>query len=358
MVCISPLTSLMMDQCSKFTAHGLKAEFLGEAQSDQDAMKRVLDGEAQLVFITPENIMMNSRYRDVLMSEIYKKNLVAMVVDEAHCVKTWGDQFRKAFAVIGDLRSILPSGINVMALTATATLETFHIVSKRLSLKDPFLVALPPDRGNIFYSVVPKMELDKLSDALCEELRQKGVNFPKTVIFIRKYRDCSDLYLTLIHKLGDAATDPPGYPNFSQFRILEMFSRVQTNGKKEQVMSSFMSKDSRLRLLIATSAFGLGIDCPDIRRVFHWGLPTNVEEYVQESGRAGRDGIFAESILFEGKVGKHATQRIKDYVSNSTVCRRKILFQEFLKHYEGEVVVRRCKCCDVCLIVCTCDLCN
>ena len=127
-MCISPLTSLMMDQRSKFTPRGLTAEFVGEAQTDHAAERSVLRGEAQLVFITPESLIGNVQYRNMLLSTKYKENLVALVVDEAHCVKTWGDEFRRAFSKIGDLRSILPASINVMALTATATVETFDIV--------------------------------------------------------------------------------------------------------------------------------------------------------------------------------------------------------------------------------------
>ena len=103
------------------------------------------------------------------------------------------------------------------------------------------------------------------------------------------------------------------------------------NEKKEQVLLSFTVCASKLRLVIATSAFGLGIDCPDMRRVMHWGLPSNLEEYVQETGRAGRDRCAAEAILFQGKDGKHANKKMKEYVDNNTACRRRFFFQGFLK---------------------------
>ena len=355
MVCISPLTSLMMDQRAKFTPRGLTTEFVGEAQSDQATVRKVLRGETQLVLITPESIIGNALYRNMLLSTTYKEKLVALVVDEAHCVKTWGDQFRKTFSMIGDLRSIVPTGVNMMALTATATTETFHVVSKRLAMTNPTLVALPPDRGNFVYRVHPKASLIELCDSLCKEFTVKRTDYPKTVIFVRQYRDCSDLYLMLQHKLGSAFTEPPGYPNVSQFRMVEMYSRVLTNEKKEQVLSSFTASASKLRIVIATSAFGLGVDIPDIRRVMHWGLPTNFEEYVQETGRAGRDGCDAEAILYEGKGGRHAIKKMKE---NSTVCRRRFLFEDFLKFYEKDIRVCGCKCCDICARSCTCSLCQ
>ena len=347
----------MIDQRSKFTPRGLTAEFVGEAQTDHAAERRVLRGEAQLVFITPESLIDNTLYRNMLLSTKYKENLVALVVDEAHCVKTWGDEFRRAFSKIGDLRSILPAGINVMALTATATVETFDIVSQRLSMKDPTLITSPPNR-DIIYRVHPKATLNELTDDLCSEFTTKRTEFPKTVIFVRQYRDCSDLYLMVRHKLGSVFTEPPGYPDVSQFRMVEMYSRVLTTEKREQVLSSFTKPGSKLRLVIATTAFGLGIDCPDIRRIMHWGIPTDLEEYVQETGRAGCDGNDSEAILFEGKGGRHASQKMKEYTSNKTVCRRQFLLGGFLDYSIKDVKISDCKCCDICARSCACPLCK
>ncbi len=338
----------MIDQQAKFTAMGLKTKFVGEAQSDNAVRMRVLSGDVQLVLITPESLISNDTYRNMLQSTQYREKLVALVVDEAHCVKTWGDQFRRTFAMIGDLRSLLPTGVHIMALTATATSETFHIVSAKLSMHEPTLVAMPPDRGNISYSVRPKTCLDKFTTDIATEVRQKGSGFPKSVIFIRKYRHCSDLYALLLHKLGTHFTDPPGYPNIVKYRLIDMYSRVLTAKKKENVLTSFIEADSTLRLVIATTAFGMGIDCPNIRRIYHFGLPNNLEEYVQETGRAGRDGGDAEAILFQGSGEKHANKSMKLYASNEHECRRTLLFSKFLKFYQQDVKVTGSKCCGIC----------
>ena len=165
-VCVSPLTSLMMDQHSKYSPRGLCTKFIGEAQHDTKARQRVLDGEAHLIFITPESIMQNKAYRDMLLSPPYQEKLVALVVDRANCVKTWGDQFRTVFSEIGNLQSLIPNLVHILAQTATATTETFHVVSKRLSMDDPYLVALPPYRDNISYTILAKVHIDVLTTSL------------------------------------------------------------------------------------------------------------------------------------------------------------------------------------------------
>ena len=357
-VCISPLQSLMMDQCAKFALRGLQVEIVGEAQTDPTAKGRVISGEVQLVFITPESVISTPVYRKMLVSAVYREKLVALVIDEAHCVKTWGDQFRPTFAQIGDLRSLIPSTVNVMALTATATSETFDVVRYRLSMDKPTLIALPPHSNSIKYQVSSKIGVDDFTTSLCREFASKRTSFPKTVIYVRTYSDCSSIYMLLKHKMGSSFTEPPGYPNLSDFRLVDMFTAVLTAEKKEQVLQSFAKSDGKLRLIVATTAFGMGVDCPDIRRIVHWGMSSTLEEYVQETGRSGRDGKSSVAVLYQGIGGRNATKTVKDYVSNTTVCRRRLLFQGFLMFSESDIHVSGCKCCDVCEKLCTCALCS
>ncbi len=199
-------------------------------------------------------------------------------------------------------------------------------------MTNPVLITLPPDQGNIMYAIHPAVTLDELSDILCRNLC--STSFLKTVLFVQKYRDCSDLYSQLEHKLGGDITSLRNYPNLSQYRRIEMFSSVLT-AEKELILSAFSSKENTLQLVIATSGFGLGIDCPDIRTIMHWGVPSTIEEYVQETGRAGRDGEYAEAILYEGKVSKNCTKIMKNYVSNSNICRRKLIFYFFCVIVKG-----------------------
>ena len=272
MVCISPLLSLMVDQQSKFSPKGLSTEYVGESQRDLAVKHKILNGDVQLVYISPESLIMNKTYRSMLLTPQYQQNLVALVIDEAHCVKTWGDSFRKAFAEIGDLRSTIPSSVNVLALTATATKETFDVIVKRLSLENPTVVALPPFRNNISYSVQPKIDVHTLGEMLYQELKAKRTSFPKTILYVRTYTDCSNVYMVLKRKMGSEMTEPPGCPNVSGYRL---FNRALTEEKKEEVLSMFGRKDTTLRLVIATTAFSMGVDIQDIRRIVHWGMPSS-----------------------------------------------------------------------------------
>lgn len=192
-----------------------------------------------------------------------KTKLVGLVVDEAHCVRTWGDEFRTVFAQIGELRSLIPAEVNIMALTATTTSSTLTIVSRRLSLDNPVVVALPPNKDNITYNVHEKVDIDDFKNTLCTEIASKRTQFPKTIIYVRTYANCINMYLVIKVKLGDGYTEPPGYPNLGQYRVIDMFTRVLTPAKKEKVVSLFSKKQGNLRLIIATAAFGMGIDVPD-----------------------------------------------------------------------------------------------
>lgn len=348
----------MMDQQAKYSPRGLKVEFVGEAQTNLSCKERVLNGEVQLVFITPENIIENKVYREMLLSSVYQENLVALAVDEAHCVKSWGDQFRRSFARIGNLRSLLPKGVNVLALTATATEETLAVVIKRLSMHNITVVAMPPCRDNICYILKSGFNIQDFTDEIVKEFLQRRINFPKTIVYVRSYKDCATLYQLLKSKMGLEFTEPVGYPNLSGYRMIEMYTRVLPPEKKDEVLHSFSAVEGKLRLIIATTAFGMGVDCQDVTRVIHWGAPSTVEEYIQETGRSGRNGKPATGVLYVKGGNKHITYAMKHYTENISVCRRKLLFKNFLMYSDSlGTSVAGCKCCDLCKKTCQCINC-
>ena len=319
-------------------------EFVSE-EIDTCVRRHITKGEVQLVFISPESILNNPMYRNMLLSHQYKDKLVSLAIDEAHCVKTWGEEFRVAFAHIGEIRSLIPVGVNIIALTATATLTTYDIIKSKLCLRNPILVAVTPNRDNISYRVNAKVAPDTFTSCLCGELTTKRRLFPKTVVYVRAYTDCITLYMLIKQKLGGGVTEPEGYPNIPGHRLVDMFTRVLTTPKKHEVITSFSNPNSNLCLIVATTAFGMGMDIPDIRQVFHWGLPSSLEEYVQETGRCGRDGHSSIAIAYMNSAVRGTEKAILDYASNESMCRRKLLFQNFLKFPEKVVGL---ECCDIC----------
>lgn len=156
------------------------------------------------------------------------------------------DDFRKAFAEIGQLCSLIPSHVNIIALTATATHHTFHVVSERLSMKDPVVVGLSPYNDNIFYTVKDKIDVDILSEMLCDELKKTRTNFPKTIVYVRTYTDCCNLYISLKREMKAELTEPPGCPNVAGHRLIDIFNSAVTDAKQEEVLLAFTTKQTKL----------------------------------------------------------------------------------------------------------------
>ena len=177
----------MMDQCKRFSEKGVVAKFVGEAMTDKNVIKEVLEGRVQLLYITPESIILNRLYRNMLLSPVYNEKLAALVIDETYCVK--------------------------------------------LSMDNPILVSISPERRSIIYLVRPKTSLEYLSHQLYQEFCENEV-FPKTILFVRKFSDCSDLYTILQGKLGSEFTSPSGYPDVAKYRKIEC-SQVSILAKKE-----------------------------------------------------------------------------------------------------------------------------
>ena len=243
-----------------------------------------------------------------------------------------------------------------MALTATATIETFQIVSQRLPLYNPIIIAVSPNRENIKLLVQPSKSLKEFSAIIVQELKAKRTGYPKTVIFVRSYQDCTNLFLTVACALRKDITFPAGYPNLLKYRLITMYTRATTDEMKSKIMASFTQERSTLRIVIATTSFSMGIDIPDIRQIIHWSPPTDIEQYVQEIGRAGRDGKESMAILMFEKANRFTKQAMRSYAECKTECRRKNLFGNFIQYNHN--TDPHCKCCDICEIICDCIICE
>ena len=224
-------------------------------------------------------------------------------------------------------------------------------------MRDPVVIGLSPSRDNIKYHVEPLISVKEFCELFAAKIQTDRTSLPKTLIFCPTIAECSLMYRTLRNMLGNEFTDPPNYPDFHKFRLIDMYTRASSDEMKKKILESFRTEGGKLRLLIATSAFSMGVDCPDISNVVHLGPPSCSVQYVQETGRGGRNGNPSVALLLYGKHDKHIKQSMKNYCTNSKECRRNLLFREFL-FFTCEFSHDKCKCCDICEKTCDCTDCK
>ncbi|MBT0725240.1 ATP-dependent DNA helicase RecQ [Rosenbergiella sp. S61] len=334
---VSPLISLMKDQVDQLRANGVGAESLNSSQPreiQQQIYQDCREGKIKLLYVAPERLMMES-FLDTLSS--WHPALIA--VDEAHCISQWGHDFRPEYGAIGRLRERFPS-LPIMALTATADSTTRQDILQRLQLQDPFIQVSSFDRPNIRYTLVDKY---KPTDQLLTYLReQRG--------------KCGIIYCNSRAKVEDitARLQSRGWSVGAYHAGLEADERAR-------VQEAFQRDD--LQIVVATVAFGMGINKPNVRFVFHLDIPRNIESYYQETGRAGRDGLPAEAMMLYDPADMGWLRRCLDEKSpglsqdierhklnamgafaEAQTCRRLVLL-----NYFGENRQAACGNCDICL---------
>ena len=335
---VSPLIALMKDQVDALKVNGVPAELINSTQTLADTERtqdRARRGEVKILYLAPERLALLG-FRQFLRS--LRVSLIA--VDEAHCISEWGHDFRPAYRDLNDLREDFPQA-PVMALTATATPQVRDDIATQLGLEGAATYVSSFNRPNLTYSVRPK---DTAFSSLLSLLREQPGEPAIVYCFSRK--DTESLARDL------SANGVQALPYHAG---LEPSVRQQTQDKfiRDQVP-----------IIVATIAFGMGIDKPDIRLVVHYNLPRSVEGYYQETGRAGRDGLAAHCVLFysAGDASKYQffIDKIEDAQERENArrklaqvaefcglptCRRKYLLEYFGEMYgEGG-----CGACDVCL---------
>ena len=194
---------------------------------------------------------------------------------------------------------------------------------------DPVLVEVCPDKPNLKYSVQIYDPHQTFHD-IVKELKENRVLTERTIIFCRRPIDCAILYEEMCGLLGEDFTEPKGQSHqIPEVRLLDMYSGGTSKVVSDVILKQFCCPNSCLRVIIATVAFGLGINCPNVRRIIHFGIPTDVETYVQQVGRAGRDGSSSHCIMLVGSgvYKKYCNQQIKEYASNTKECRRNLLLK-------------------------------
>ncbi|PRF16961.1 RecQ family ATP-dependent DNA helicase [Burkholderia multivorans] len=283
---VSPLISLMKDQADKLHALGIDCLLLNSTlkrKDEQSALQALRDGRTRIVFVTPERLAQPA-FVDVLAGGT-RVPVELVVVDEAHCVSKWGHDFRPAFLDIAHAVDTI-GGPPVLALTATATPEVVDDIVHALRLRDPTIVRTGTYRPNLHYRVVHtggghgrreaaralELKQQRLLD-LIGELQGAGIVYVATV------RDVQRVWAWLAAS-GES--------------VARYHGRMPARQRRDE-QDRFMNGDARL--IVATNAFGMGIDKPDVRFVIHYQIPGNLDAYYQETGRAGRDGEAADCVL-------------------------------------------------------------
>ncbi len=271
-IVISPLVSLQRDQVEALKANGVAAAVLNSTQSIEEAevvLREIAHGRLKLLYVSPEKIFSGS-----LASRLTNWNIKLIAVDEAHCISFWGHDFRPEYTQLGRLREILP-GVPLMALTATADPAIRRDILSQLSIDERWVFQSSFDRPNLHLSVLPgQKRFEVFQKFLKTHRNQTGIVYCIT-------RAATEDLAERLCRLGYKA---------------DAYHAGMSTEDRHRVQDAFLKDETTI--MCATIAFGMGIDKSNVRWVVHWNLPKNLEGFYQEIGRAGRDGLPADTVLF------------------------------------------------------------
>jgi len=266
-----------------------------------------------------------------------------------------GGEFRQEYGKLAELRSIVPNDATFVALTATATKSMRTEIMKKLEMieSETVTVCQLPERMNITYLVKKSnRNVDQLS-WLLHDLQENGQHAKKTIVYCRNINTCAYLFEHFHLHLAQS--------EILEERLVAMFHRCTATANKEHVLSEFPKSDSVLRVVFATVAFGMGIDVPDVDFVVHFGAPRGLEEFAQESGRAGRNGRQSISCIYYSAfdIAKdRSSPEVREFCK-STDCHREVMNKHFKLNdtQSSTVSCSKCECCSVCASKCECGSC-
>ena len=339
-VVVSPLISLMQDQVEALINNGISATFLNSSLNGWQVRHReesIRNGHTKLLYVAPERLL-SEKFLPFLDLVQHQVGIAGFAIDEAHCVSEWGHDFRPEYRQLKLLRKRYPD-LPVMALTATATERVRQDIIQQLHLQDPFIHIASFNRHNLYYEVRPKAK-SSYTELLLQIRQAKGA----VIVYCLSRKSVDDLTLRLQR---DGINALPYHAGLSD----EERSTNQTRFIRDDV-----------QVIVATIAFGMGINKPDVRLVVHYDLPRNIESYYQEAGRAGRDGEPAHCTIYfsfgdikkiewgidqktneqEQMIARQQLRRMIDY-AEGTDCRRTIQLSYFGEYFAGN-----CGKCDNC----------
>lgn len=346
-IVISPLISLMKDQVTSLNQNGIRAAYINSTLTSAQQSRAIYNamlGEYKLIYVAPERLEVPAFLN---LCNSIKISLIA--VDEAHCVSQWGHDFRPSYLKIADFISKLDDRPVVSAFTATATDAVKRDILNLLGLKNPFEIKTGFDRKNLFFAVKrPQNKQKELLAIVSEHKNQSGIIYCATRKNVEKVSDFlnENGYDSLIYHAG-------------------LSNEIRSKNQDDFI-------NDRCSLIVATNAFGMGIDKPDVRFVVHYNMPKNLENYYQEAGRAGRDGENSDCVLLyspgdvytqkffienndeNAELTEEQREKIKKndyYKLNKMVgyCTSTTCLRNYILNYFGEYNTNECKNCSACL---------
>ena len=334
-IVVSPLLALMKDQVDALDSNGIPAAMLNSLQNETEVAKVKIAArqrDIKLLYISPERLMMEL---DGLLQEM---DISLFAIDEAHCISQWGHDFRPEYNRLSVLKKYFP-GVPLMALTATADKLTREDIVNQLAMNKPQIFISSFDRPNLTLSVrsnlSKKQKLSAIASFIDNHPRQSGIVYCMS-------RNNTEMLVRELHQFGISAT---------------VYHAGLSARQREAAQHAFLN--DHVQVICATIAFGMGIDKSNVRWVIHYNMPKSIECYYQEIGRAGRDGMKCDTLLFyslgdvvmlskfaeesgQKKVNREKLRRMQQY-AESPVCRRRILLSYF-----GETIDHDCGNCDIC----------
>ena len=353
---ISPLIALIQDQVLSLLSLGVKAAHLGgEMSEEQTEIYSILRNYAnsteklRILYLTPEKIAQSGSFRNRLIDLYNQKLLARFVIDEAHCISQWGHDFRKDYKELGWLKQTFPS-VPIIALTATATDLVKGDIMTNLGIRGAPIFEQSFNRPNLFYRVEKKTK--NLSNSIANFIREK-YSEGSGIVYCLSKKDCEETAKQLSEEENISA---------------EYYHAEMEVARRKQVHENWLH--DKVKVICATIAFGMGINKPDVRFVFHHSLPKTLEGYYQEAGRAGRDGETAHCILYYSfkdklrivKMLKKSAQelnswdnlqkqlnslnKVVSYCENKADCRRKQVLSHFAEKFEEKECGGTCDNCE------------
>ena len=335
-VVVSPLISLMRDQVEALRSNNIPAAALNSNNNETSnaiVRRECIEGQIKLLYISPERLMLE---KDSLLQAM---PIALFAIDEAHCISQWGHDFRPEYTQLGLLREQFPQ-VPMVALTATADKVTRDDILKQLHLKEPRIFLSSFDRPNLSLSVRRGLTKSEKTKAIIEFIHMRP--YRNGIIYCQS-RSNTEQLATKLQEKGISAT---------------FYHAGMTAEERNRTQDDFIN--DRVQVVCATIAFGMGIDKSNVRWVIHFNLPKSIESFYQEIGRAGRDGLPSETLLFysledlillqkfadesgQADINKERLNRMKEY-AEASICRRRILL-----NYFSESLPHDCRNCDICL---------